>query len=201
MKHQNMQSKRVPVSVKTLQKLELLSFNFEVVGVNAKGEQIKKESKQSQYFSEDLGNGITLEYRNSTRLKSIHPHKSRNPSFNCFSLTYIKPPSAIAKGRGFRPIFSMNLINYLLEKFSKVQFRTLLVAIGLLLAYSLAVIIGRLVYAAGVMGIGDFLCVLGLYHAWQAIADLVRSVTQLLVSPPTNPPTSINLETEELGDK
>jgi formylglycine-generating enzyme required for sulfatase activity len=44
-----------------LQKLELLSFNFEVVRVNEKGEQIKKESKQSQYFSEDLGNGITLE--------------------------------------------------------------------------------------------------------------------------------------------
>jgi formylglycine-generating enzyme required for sulfatase activity len=63
---QNTQSKKVPVSVnpvsvKTLQKLELLSFNFEVVRVNAKGEQIKKESKQSQYFREDLGNGITLE--------------------------------------------------------------------------------------------------------------------------------------------
>ncbi|REJ43172.1 MAG: TIR domain-containing protein [Microcystis flos-aquae TF09] len=41
---------------------QLLSvFNFEIVRVNAKGEQIKKESKQSQYFSEDLGNGITLE--------------------------------------------------------------------------------------------------------------------------------------------
>ncbi|MFN6298220.1 MAG: SUMF1/EgtB/PvdO family nonheme iron enzyme, partial [Microcystis sp.] len=41
---------------------QLLSvFNFQIVGVNAKGEQIKKESKQSQYFSEDLGNGITLE--------------------------------------------------------------------------------------------------------------------------------------------
>jgi formylglycine-generating enzyme required for sulfatase activity len=41
---------------------QLLSvFNFEVVGVNAKGEQIKKESKQSQYFREDLGNDITLE--------------------------------------------------------------------------------------------------------------------------------------------
>jgi formylglycine-generating enzyme required for sulfatase activity len=36
-------------------------FKFEVVEVNAKGEQIKKESKQSQYFREDLGNGITLE--------------------------------------------------------------------------------------------------------------------------------------------
>jgi formylglycine-generating enzyme required for sulfatase activity len=66
MKHQNTQSKKVPISVnpdsvKPLQKLELLSFNFEVVGVNEKGEQIKKESKQSQYFSEDLGNDITLE--------------------------------------------------------------------------------------------------------------------------------------------
>ncbi len=41
---------------------QLLSvFNFQIVGVNAKGEQIKKESKQSQYFREDLGNGITLE--------------------------------------------------------------------------------------------------------------------------------------------
>jgi formylglycine-generating enzyme required for sulfatase activity len=44
-----------------LQKLELLSFNFEVVRVNEKGEQINKESNQSQYFSEDLGNDITLE--------------------------------------------------------------------------------------------------------------------------------------------
>jgi formylglycine-generating enzyme required for sulfatase activity len=37
------------------------AFNFEIVEVNAKGEQIKKESKQSQYFGEDLGNDITLE--------------------------------------------------------------------------------------------------------------------------------------------
>ncbi|NCR57372.1 MAG: SUMF1/EgtB/PvdO family nonheme iron enzyme [Microcystis aeruginosa LL13-06] len=36
-------------------------FNFEIVEVNAKGEQIKKESKQSQYFRQDLGNDITLE--------------------------------------------------------------------------------------------------------------------------------------------
>ena len=95
----------------------------------------------------------------------------------------------------------MKLINYLLEKFGKVQFRTLLVTIGVLLAYSLAVIIGRLVYAAGVMGIGDVLCMLGLWHAWRAIADLVPSITQLLASPSTNPPTSINLETEGLGSK
>jgi formylglycine-generating enzyme required for sulfatase activity len=41
---------------------QLLSvFNFEIVRVNAKGEQINKESKQSQYFREDLVNDITLE--------------------------------------------------------------------------------------------------------------------------------------------
>lgn len=121
----------------------------------------------------------------------------------------------------------MKLINYLLEKLGKVQFRTLLLTIGLLLAYSLAVIIGRLVYAAGVLGLGDVLCLLGLWHAWQAIADLVPSITQLVSpptnpstsnskteelqlvrlidlvrsKPPTNPPTSINLETEGLGNK
>jgi formylglycine-generating enzyme required for sulfatase activity len=36
-------------------------LSVEIVEVNAKGEQIKKESKQSQYFSQDLGNDITLE--------------------------------------------------------------------------------------------------------------------------------------------
>ncbi|MDB9388083.1 SUMF1/EgtB/PvdO family nonheme iron enzyme [Microcystis aeruginosa] len=50
-----------PVIVPEEPKQPLSVFNFEVVGVNAKGEQIKKESKQSQYFREDLGNGITLE--------------------------------------------------------------------------------------------------------------------------------------------
>ena len=46
---------------KPSQEIGLKVFNFEVVRVNAKGEQIKKESKQSQYFREDLGNDITLE--------------------------------------------------------------------------------------------------------------------------------------------
>ena len=50
-----------PVIVPEEPKQPLSVFNFEVVGVNAKGEQIKKESKQSQYFREDLGNDITLE--------------------------------------------------------------------------------------------------------------------------------------------
>ncbi|TRV56142.1 MAG: TIR domain-containing protein [Microcystis panniformis Mp_MB_F_20080800_S26] len=50
-----------PVIVPEEPKQLLSVFKFEIVGVNAKGEQIKKESKQSQYFSQDLGNGITLE--------------------------------------------------------------------------------------------------------------------------------------------
>ncbi|MDB9507771.1 SUMF1/EgtB/PvdO family nonheme iron enzyme [Microcystis aeruginosa CS-338/01] len=50
-----------PVIVPEEPKQPLSVFNFEVVGVNAKGEQIKKESKQSQYFREYLGNDITLE--------------------------------------------------------------------------------------------------------------------------------------------
>ncbi len=36
-------------------------FNFEVVRVNAKGEQIEKESREAQCFTQDLGNDITLE--------------------------------------------------------------------------------------------------------------------------------------------
>ncbi|NCR46382.1 MAG: SUMF1/EgtB/PvdO family nonheme iron enzyme [Microcystis aeruginosa SX13-01] len=46
---------------KPSQETGLKVFKFEIVEVNAKGEQIKKESKQSQYFSQDLGNDITLE--------------------------------------------------------------------------------------------------------------------------------------------
>jgi formylglycine-generating enzyme required for sulfatase activity/tRNA A-37 threonylcarbamoyl transferase component Bud32 len=42
-----------PSSIKT--------FEFEIVFVNAKGEIIKRESKQAQYEIEDLGNGVTLE--------------------------------------------------------------------------------------------------------------------------------------------
>ncbi|MFM7440466.1 MAG: formylglycine-generating enzyme family protein, partial [Snowella sp.] len=38
----------------------LLTFNFEVVTVNAKGQPIKKESRQAQYLADELGNGVTL---------------------------------------------------------------------------------------------------------------------------------------------
>ncbi|MBO3457232.1 bifunctional serine/threonine-protein kinase/formylglycine-generating enzyme family protein [Aetokthonos hydrillicola Thurmond2011] len=36
-------------------------FGFEVVIVNSRGEIINRESKQAKYYSEELGNGITLE--------------------------------------------------------------------------------------------------------------------------------------------
>ena len=36
-------------------------FNFEVVFVNARGKEIKREFKQAEYFTEDLGNGINLD--------------------------------------------------------------------------------------------------------------------------------------------
>ena len=36
-------------------------FKFDVVFVNARGQEIKRESKQAEYFTEDLGNGIGLD--------------------------------------------------------------------------------------------------------------------------------------------
>ena len=36
-------------------------FEFDVVTVNDRGQEIKRERSQAQYFTEDLGNGITLE--------------------------------------------------------------------------------------------------------------------------------------------
>ncbi len=40
---------------------ELNSFEFETVTVNRRGEEIKRETKQAQYFTEDLGEGVTLD--------------------------------------------------------------------------------------------------------------------------------------------
>ncbi|MGL4502523.1 MAG: formylglycine-generating enzyme family protein, partial [Planktothrix sp.] len=37
------------------------TFSFETVTVNKKGEIINRETKQARYFTEDLGNGVTLE--------------------------------------------------------------------------------------------------------------------------------------------
>ncbi|MDJ0798412.1 MAG: SUMF1/EgtB/PvdO family nonheme iron enzyme [Calothrix sp. MO_167.B12] len=41
--------------------LSLKSFEFETVTVNRYGKEIKRETKQAQYFTEDLGEGIALE--------------------------------------------------------------------------------------------------------------------------------------------
>ncbi|WP_017314574.1 formylglycine-generating enzyme family protein [Mastigocladopsis repens] len=40
---------------------KLLTFEFEVVTVNRRGEIIKRETRQAQYFTQDLGKDITLE--------------------------------------------------------------------------------------------------------------------------------------------
>ncbi len=41
--------------------LSLQTFTFETVTVNRRGEIIKQDTKLAQYFTEDLGNGITLD--------------------------------------------------------------------------------------------------------------------------------------------
>jgi formylglycine-generating enzyme required for sulfatase activity len=41
--------------------VSLLDFEFEVLTVNRRGEEIKREKHQAKYFSEDLGNNINLE--------------------------------------------------------------------------------------------------------------------------------------------
>ena len=52
--------KNVSASAST-PKTGLKAFNFEVVTVNAKGEKIKREKGEAQYYSENFGNGITLD--------------------------------------------------------------------------------------------------------------------------------------------
>jgi len=44
-----------------LGRIPLKTFSFETVTVNKKGEIIKREPKQTQYFTEDLGDGVTLD--------------------------------------------------------------------------------------------------------------------------------------------
>ncbi|MBD2359229.1 SUMF1/EgtB/PvdO family nonheme iron enzyme [Tolypothrix sp. FACHB-123] len=40
---------------------ELPVFKFDVVTVNNKGQEVKREPRQAEYFTEDLGNGVILE--------------------------------------------------------------------------------------------------------------------------------------------
>ena len=53
---QNVQS----LSTKT-QSDELKSFEFEVVSVNERGEEISREPKETKYYTEDLGNSLKLD--------------------------------------------------------------------------------------------------------------------------------------------
>ncbi|AOW99097.1 hypothetical protein BJP34_06215 [Moorena producens PAL-8-15-08-1] len=48
-------------TIVSARKKELKQFSFEVVTVNPRGEIIKRESQQADYFTEDLGNGVDLE--------------------------------------------------------------------------------------------------------------------------------------------
>ena len=45
----------------TAHKAELQVFQFEMVKVNASGQEVKRDRSQAQYFTEDLGNGVSLE--------------------------------------------------------------------------------------------------------------------------------------------
>ncbi len=49
------------VSQSTSRKLQLQSFDFETVTVNARGNITNRRNLQAQYLTEDLGNGVTLE--------------------------------------------------------------------------------------------------------------------------------------------
>ena len=40
---------------------ELQDFSFEVITIDEKGQEVKRESGQTQYFTEDLGNGVQLD--------------------------------------------------------------------------------------------------------------------------------------------
>lgn len=40
---------------------KLPTFSFDIITVNDRGEKIDRQSKQAEYFAEDLGNGVTLE--------------------------------------------------------------------------------------------------------------------------------------------
>ncbi len=58
-------SKIIPDSIETTKPtdetpISTSEFKFEVVTVNAKGQEINRRSSQAEFFSEDLGNGVTL---------------------------------------------------------------------------------------------------------------------------------------------
>jgi formylglycine-generating enzyme required for sulfatase activity len=50
-----------PVSPSVTSTPKLLSYNFDVITVNDRGEEINRQSKSAQYFTVDLGDGVTLD--------------------------------------------------------------------------------------------------------------------------------------------
>ena len=52
-------SKAPEITVSKLEKQN--SYDFKVITVNARGQEIKRESRQAEYFTEDLGNDLMLE--------------------------------------------------------------------------------------------------------------------------------------------
>ncbi|AOX04071.1 hypothetical protein BJP34_01390 [Moorena producens PAL-8-15-08-1] len=55
------QSSKSEISRPEAEEESLKQFSFEVVTVNRRGETIKEESQQADYFTQDLGNGVDLE--------------------------------------------------------------------------------------------------------------------------------------------
>ena len=41
--------------------IALQSFEFDLITIDAQGQEVERESGQAQYFTEDLGNGINLD--------------------------------------------------------------------------------------------------------------------------------------------
>ncbi len=54
-------NRSVVSGVAPTQEVNLQVLHFEVVTVNTQGKQVQKEKRQAKYFTEDLGNNITLE--------------------------------------------------------------------------------------------------------------------------------------------
>ena len=50
-----------PIETPSSQENKLKVFQFEVVTVNFHGEEVKRKQGEAEYFTEDLGNGVTLE--------------------------------------------------------------------------------------------------------------------------------------------
>ena len=58
----DLESNRTPEKIEsTKKKISDTEYEFDVITVNDRGEETNREQKQAKYFTEDLGNGITIE--------------------------------------------------------------------------------------------------------------------------------------------